>query len=93
RRDRKSELDLIRKRAAADLGPGAARERLAKAPKQGDSSKRNFSTNPRPSSPDRNRRDLAVPRSSTGGGAFDPVTGLLAIGAAASALAYRRRNR
>ena len=93
RRERKSELDVIRKRAAADLGPGAARERLAKAPEQGDPSKRNFGTNPRPSSPDRNRRDLAVPRRSTGGGAFDPVTGLLAVGAAASALAYRRRNR
>lgn len=93
RRERKSELDLIRKRAAADLGPLAARERLAKAPEQANASKRNFGVNPAPSSPGANRRDLAIPRRSSGGGAFDPVTGLLAAGLAASALARRRRDR
>jgi len=92
RRERKSELDVIRKRAAAELGPEAARERVAKAPEQGNSTKRNFSGSRRSSSPSANRRNLSLPGNSTGGGAFDPVTGLLVLGAAASALAYRRRK-
>jgi Ca-activated chloride channel family protein len=97
----RAELDALRERALADLGPQqSAPERAAgkrpQLPNPADQvADRNLTT---PAPPSRGSRDLDFtpnPPNFGGGGAFDPITGAIALGLAGlgAAAAGRRKRR
>jgi Ca-activated chloride channel family protein len=92
----RAELDRLRQQALAKLGPDRAREPASAQPDSDDLAAATPPADSRPGSntvPTRNSptsRDISLPG---GGGAIDPITGLIALGLGGAVAAAARRRR